>query len=371
VRDDIPYLLLTPGPLTTSAQVKAEMHVDLSTWDRDYNDIVQEVRRILVALATTEPGYTSVLMQGSGTFSVEATVGSVIPPAGKLLVVSNGAYGARIAAIAARLKIPVTVVETMETSRPLEEFKTALSADHAITHVAFVHCETTTGMLNPLEQWCQIAKEYDCQIILDAMSSFGGIPIAMHDLGVDYLISSANKCIQGVPGFGFVICREEAIKQTTGYARSLSLDLYDQWRVMEENEGKWRFTSPTHALLAFRQALRELEEEGGVTARLQRYDKCQTRLVAGMRELGFRTLLADECHSPIITSFFFPEETWFEFNAFYELLKQRRFVIYPGKVSQHETFRIGTIGDLTVDDVEDLLLAIAASVTALKNCSTN
>jgi 2-aminoethylphosphonate-pyruvate transaminase len=371
VQDDIPYLLLTPGPLTTTAQVKAEMLVDLSTWDRDYNDIVQEVRRILVALATNELGYTSVLMQGSGTFSVEATIGSVIPPDGKLLVVNNGSYGARIATIAERLKIPVTVVETMETSYPLEEYTTALSTDPAITHVAFVHCETTTGMLNPIDQWCQIAKEHDCEIILDAMSSFGGMPIAMHNLGVDYLISSANKCIQGVPGFGFVICREKAIKQSGGYARSFSLDLYDQWRVMEENEGKWRFTSPTHVLLAFRQALRELEDEGGIAARFQRYGQCQTRLVAGMRELGFRTLLADQDHSPIITSFFFPEEPWFKFEAFYELLKQRRFVIYPGKVSQHATFRIGTIGDLTVADVEDLLVAINASVTALKQCANN
>ena len=371
MQDDIPYLLLTPGPLTTTAQVKAEMQVDLSTWDRDYNAIVQEVRQILVALATSEPGYTSVLMQGSGTFSVEATIGSVIPPAGKLLVVNNGAYGARIVAIAERLKIAVTVVETMETSYPVEEFTTALSADPTITHVAFVHCETTTGMLNPLEQWCQIAKENDCQIILDAMSSFGGVPIAMHDLGVDYLISSANKCIQGVPGFGFVICREEAIKQSSGYARSVSLDLYDQWRVMEENEGKWRFTSPTHVLLAFRRALQELEDEGGIAARCQRYTRCQTRLVVGMDELGFRTLLEAEDHSPIITSFFFPDEPWFEFNAFYDLLKQRRFVIYPGKVSQHETFRIGTIGDLTVDDVEELLVAINESVIVLKKYTTN
>ena len=371
MRDDIPYLLLTPGPLTTTAQVKAQMQVDLSTWDRDYNDIVQEVRGILVALATNEPGYTSVLMQGSGTFSVEATIGSVIGPAGKLLVVNNGAYGARIAAIAERLKIPVTVVETVETSYPLEEFTTALSANPEITHVAFVHCETTTGMLNPIEQWCQIAKKHDCQIILDAMSSFGGMPIAMHDLGVDFLISSANKSIQGVPGFGFVICREEAIKQSAGYARSISLDLYDQWRVMEENEGKWRFTSPTHVLLAFRQALQELEDEGGIAARCQRYANCQTRLVTGMSELGFKTLLEAEDHSPIITAFFFPEEPWFEFNAFYDLLKQRRFVIYPGKVSQHETFRIGTIGDLTVDDVEDLLVAIDKSVATLKACATN
>jgi 2-aminoethylphosphonate-pyruvate transaminase len=370
VQDDIPYLLLTPGPLTTTSTVKAEMLVDLSTWDRDYNDIVQEVRQVLVALATDEPGYTSVLMQGSGTFSVEATIGSVIGPAGKLLVVSNGAYGARIVAIAERLKIPVTVVETTETSYPLEKFTIALSNDSAITHVAFVHCETTTGMLNPIEQWCQIAKEHGCQIILDAMSSFGGIPIAVHDLGIDFLISSANKCIQGVPGFGFVICREEAIKQSEGYARSVSLDLYDQWRVMEEHKGKWRFTSPTHVLLAFRKALQELEAEGGIAARCQRYIKCQTRLVAGMRELGFKALLEIENHSPIITAFFFPEEPWFEFNAFYELLKQRRFVIYPGKVSEHETFRIGTIGDLTVDDIEDLLVAIQKSVTTLKICAT-
>jgi len=368
MQDDIPYLLLTPGPLTTTRRVKEAMQVDLSTWDRDYNDIVQEVRSELVSLACSAAGYTSVLMQGSGTFSVEATIGSVIPPNGKLLVINNGAYGQRIAVIADRLGIPLVLLETKETCAPTEEQLNArLTADPSVTHVAFVHCETTTGMLNPIEQWTAVAQKHNCRVILDAMSSFGGMPMDMDELAVDYLISSANKCIQGVPGFGFVICREEAIQQTEGYARSVSLDLFDQWQVMQAHQGKWRFTSPTHVLLAFRQALRELNSEGGVVSRYQRYRDCQKRLVAGMRDLGFDTLLDDAVHSPIITSFFFPVETWFDFDRFYSLLKQRRFVIYPGKVSQHETFRIGTIGDLSLADIEDLLVAVDEAVKELKS----
>lgn len=231
-----PYLLLTPGPLSTSTSVREAMLRDWCTWDDDYNlGVVEEIRSQLIKLASDTEDYTAVLMQGSGTASVEATIGSVIPDEGKLLVINNGAYGARIAQIAEYLKIPHSVLNCGEINPPTpEEVEQILSEDQAITHVAVVHCETTTGMLNPIEAVAPVVKKHDRVLIVDAMSSFGGVPIDLAGLGIDFLISSANKCIQGVPGFGFVIARRSLLSQCEGRARSLSLDLYDQWQCMEK-----------------------------------------------------------------------------------------------------------------------------------------
>ncbi len=359
--DDIPYLLLTPGPLTTSRTVRQAMQSDFSTWDVDYNDRVQFVRSELVRIATAQvASYTSVLMQGSGTFAVESTLGSVIPRGGKVLIVDNGAYGRRIVQIAARLEIDHAVLHLPETEvATADDVRAALAADDAITHVAIVHCETTTGMLNPVESIARVVKEFDRVFILDAMSSFGGMPIDVAALGIDYLIASSNKCIQGVPGFGFVIAHTPTFESTQGAARSLSLDLFDQWQAMEQGGGKWRYTSPTHVLLAFEQALRELAEEGGVSARHARYRENHRTLVDGMREIGFRTLLPDAVQAPIITSFESPTDPRYDFGAFYAALKARRFVIYPGKVSAADTFRIGNIGHVFPADMRDLLEQIA------------
>lgn len=363
---DIPYLLLTPGPLTTSKTVKQVMLADYCTWDDDYNRIVSDIRRRLVRLATDGDVFTSVLMQGSGTFCVEATIGSVIPPDGKLLVASNGAYGRRIAEIARRLKIDLQEIKLPETEPADPELvHRALAADARITHVAVVHCETTTGMLNPAEEIGRVVRDHRRLYILDAMSSFGGLPMTMESLRADYLISSANKCIQGVPGFGFVIAHRELLAATGGWARSLSLDLFDQWQEMETKGGKWRYTSPTHTVRAFSQALDELEAEGGVAARHQRYVENHRRLITGMRRLGFRPLLADAVQSPIITAFHYPADPKFSFTAFYDAMKRRRFVIYPGKVSQAETFRIGNIGRVFPDDMDELIAAAAEAVAEL------
>ncbi|KXF83046.1 2-aminoethylphosphonate--pyruvate transaminase [Enterovibrio coralii] len=355
------YLLLTPGPLSTSETVRSAMLKDWCTWDDDYNkDIVEVIRAKLVSLATEQEGYTSVLMQGSGTASVEATIGSAISQSGKLLVVDNGAYGARIAQIADYLNIPCSVISPGETAQPsLSEIENALSTDLAITHVAIVHCETTTGMLNPIEPVASLAKQHGKVVILDAMSSFGGIPMDIGELGIDFMISSANKCIQGVPGFGFVIAKQTELEKCKGQARSLSLDLYDQWHCMEVNHGKWRFTSPTHTVRAFYQALLELQDEGGIQARHQRYQTNQKTLVAGLRSLGFTPLLEDSLHSPIITSFYSPTNSDYQFKAFYDRLKEQGFVIYPGKVSNADCFRIGNIGDVHPSDIERLIGAIA------------
>ena len=238
-----------------------------------------------------------------------------------------------------------------------EQVEAYLQAHPEVTHVSVVHCETTTGVLNPIEEIARIVKKHHKVLIVDAMSSFGGVPIDMAALGIDFMISSANKCIQGVPGFGFIIARRSLLEQCKGVARSLSLDLYDQWETMEKGHGKWRFTSPTHVVRAFMQAMNELKEEGGVAARHARYSENHRVLVEGMRSLGFKTLLPDEEQSPVITSFYYPNAE-FNFKDFYTKLKAKGFVIYPGKISQADTFRIGNIGDVHPDDFRQLIEAI-------------
>lgn len=365
------YVLLTPGPLTTSKSVRQAMLQDWCTWDDEYNlDIVQVIRSKLVSLAVPpaqEGLYTATLMQGSGTASVEAVIGTVIPKGGKLLVINNGAYGARMAEIAAYLKIDCHVLELGEMEMPCaDSLDDILRQDNKISHVAMVHCETTTGMLNPIKAICETAKKHNKVVILDAMSSFGGMAIDMSELGVDFLISSANKCIQGVPGFGFVIANKTQLERCQNQARSLSLDLYSQWRCMEQNKGKWRFTSPTHTVRAFAQALLELEQEGGIESRFKRYSQNQKILVEGMQGLGFKCLLEQNLHSPIITSFYSPNETDYNFKDFYNALKKQGFVIYPGKVSDADCFRIGNIGDVHPADMERLILAVNNAMYWLK-----
>lgn len=355
-----PYLLLTPGPLTTSESVKTAMMIDWCTWDEDYNvHIVEEIRKGLVQLATRKTDeYTSILMQGSGTYCVEATLGSVITPKHKLLILSNGAYGDRMGNIAEYHGMNYDMLAFDETEQVSVEYVDDYLAHNAeITHVAVVHCETTTGILNPLKEIAHMVKMHGKKLIVDAMSSFGGVPLDVEELGIDFMISSANKCIQGVPGFGFIIARKSELQYCKGVSKSLSLDIYDQWDAMEKGHGKWRFTSPTHVVRAFKQAMDELAAEGGVEARHARYCRNHDVLVEGMRSLGFKTLLKDEVQSPVITSFLYPDKE-FDFKEFYHQLKEKGFVIYPGKISQADTFRIGNIGDVFPEDFSRLIEAI-------------
>ncbi|MCO4203925.1 2-aminoethylphosphonate--pyruvate transaminase [Aeromonas taiwanensis] len=362
----VDYLLLTPGPLSTTATVRAAMLQDSCTWDADYNQgVVDPIRRELVRLATGpeyESDYSAVLLQGSGSYVVESVLGSAIGVDECLLIINNGAYGARMGEMARCLGLRHHELDCGETTRPEPAAIEAMLARHPeITHLAMVHCETTTGMLNPLEEVAELCQRRGIRLIVDAMSSFGGIPIDMGRLGIEFLISSANKCIQGVPGFGFVIARRTALTACAGRARSVSLDLHAQWQTMEQQGGKWRFTSPTHTVLAFAQALRELEEEGGIDARHQRYSENQRTLVAGMAELGFAPLLPVQWQSPIITAFYSPAHPDYRFADFYQRLKAQGFVIYPGKVSQADCFRIGNIGDVTPARVRCLLAAMVSA----------
>ncbi|BDC82677.1 2-aminoethylphosphonate--pyruvate transaminase [Aeromonas hydrophila] len=362
----VDYLLLTPGPLSTTATVRAAMLQDSCTWDADYNQgVVEPIRRELVRLATGpeyESDYSAVLLQGSGSYVVESVLGSAIGVDECLLIINNGAYGARMGEMARCLGLRHHELDCGETTRPEPAAIEAMLARHPeITHLAMVHCETTTGMLNPLEEVAALCQRRGIRLIVDAMSSFGGIPIDMGRLGIEFLISSANKCIQGVPGFGFVIARRAALAACAGRARSVSLDLHAQWQTMEQQGGKWRFTSPTHTVLAFAQALRELDEEGDIAARHRRYRDNQRTLVDGMAALGFAPLLPEQWQSPIITAFYSPAHPDYRFADFYQRLKAQGFVIYPGKVSQADCFRIGNIGDVSPERVRCLLAAMASA----------
>ena len=360
-----PYILLTPGPLSTSQTVRKALLRDWCTWDDDYNlGVVTPIREKLVQLAagndTTD--YTAVLMQGSGSFSVEAMIGTVVPRNGKLLILANGAYGDRLGKIASYLEINTVIHDCGELAQPDQQrLAQTLADDSAISHVVLVHNETTTGMLNPLEEIAAIVKSANRILMVDAMSSFGGIPIDVPGLGIDYIVSSANKCIQGVPGFGFVICRRSELEKCEKNARSLSLDLFAQWRTMEDGHGKWRFTSPTHTVRAFAQAMHELDEEGGISARFARYTENHRVLVEGMEGLGFKCILPRNWQSPIITGFHSPDTPGYVFKQFYDTLKTHGFVIYPGKVTGIESFRIGTIGHVFPDDIARLISAVEQS----------
>lgn len=358
-------LLFTPGPLTTSRTVRQAMLRDLGSRDGEFIAVVREIRRALLEIGQTRGAYEAVLVQGSGTFGIESVVSSAIADSGKLLVVVNGAYGKRIVRMAEVHGIPVTVQTYAEDTLPdVSAVASALSSDGAITHVAMVHSETTTGLVNPIEEVGRVVREAKRSFIVDAMSSFGAIPIDVERCAIDYLVSSANKCIEGVPGFSFVLARREPLLASEGSARSLSLDLHAQWRGLEK-DGQFRFTPPTHALLAFHQALHELTEEGGVAARGARYRACQKTLADGMKALGFAAYLPPELQGPIITTFRYPGHAKFAFEAFYEGLSERGFAIYPGKLTNADCFRIGSIGRIFASDVLNLLAAIRDVLAAM------
>jgi 2-aminoethylphosphonate-pyruvate transaminase len=352
-------LLFTPGPLTTSMLVKEAALADLGSRDTTFISLVNNIRRKLLMLAhVNSPEYETVIMQGSGTFGIESVVSSAIPMNGTLLNIINGAYGRRISEIAKIHSIPTIELIYEENRLPdYYEIESVLKENSQITHLAVIHGETTTGLLNPIEKIGEIASSYNISFILDAMSTFGAYDIDQKKLNISYLISSANKCIEGIPGFSFILAKRTELEKCKNQMRSLSLDLYAQWAGLNLN-GQFRFTPPVHSLLSFNEALLELETEGGICARGLRYEENNSFLVAGMKKLGFELYLNDAVRSYIITSFFFPKHQNFFFDVFYSKLNERGFVIYPGKLSKVECFRIGNIGQIYISDIYKLLEAI-------------
>lgn len=359
--------LLTPGPLTTSLATKQAMLRDWGSWDGEFNQVTAEIRRELVAMAgVADDSYVCVPLQGSGTFAVEAALAAAVPRDGKALVLMNGAYGKRARQTLDYLGRAHVSLDKGDYLPPQPEEVDQLLRDNPdITTVFLVHCETSSGILNPLREIAEVVKRHDKLLMVDAMSSFGAVPLTVDAIPFDVLVSSANKCIEGIPGFGFVIARRDLLEASKGRFHSLSLDLFEQWQYMERS-GQWRFTPPTHSVVAFRSALEQHRAEGGVAGRLARYTRNRDVLVAGMRAMGFRTLLEDRWLSPIITTFFCPEHPNFEFKRFYDELKQRQFIIYPGKLTLAESFRVGHIGQIDEGIVHQLLRAIAETLAVMQ-----
>jgi len=361
-----PYLL-TPGPLTTSRQTKEAMLRDWGSWDDDFKAVTAEVRQKLLNMAgITDDSYVCVPMQGSGSFAVEAALATAIPKDGKALVLINGAYGKRAAQIVdylGRAHIDLDMGDYLPPEP--QEVHQLLTDNPDITTVFLVHCETSSGILNPVKAIADVVKQHNKIFLVDSMSAFGALPITASDIGFDLLVSSANKCVEGIPGFGFVIVKKDLLEASKGRAHSLALDLYEQWVYMEKT-GQWRFTPPTHSLVAFAEALRQHEAEGGVAGRLKRYSDNRDRLISGMRQMGFKTLLEDKWLSPIITTFFSPQHKNFEFTRFYNELKQRQFIIYPGKLTLAESFRIGCIGQIDTYVIDQLLVAIRETLAVME-----
>lgn len=364
-QEDMPYLL-TPGPLTTSRTVKAAMLADWGSRDIEFRHMVADIRKRLLQLANCDASYECVIMQGSGTFAIEAALGSLCPDKRKkTLVVANGAYGDRAAQILDRLGRPYVKIDKGDSAAPsVDEVALMLDSDKAISHVWMIHCETTSGIVNAITDIGVAVKQRDRIFMVDAMSSFGAIPVDMTAQNMDVMVSSSNKCIEGVPGFSYVLVKRSLLEASAGVCHSVVLDLFEQWRGLEAN-GQFRFTPPTHTLVAFHQALKEHEQQGGVGGRGARYARNAQVLIKGMRELGFSTLLSDNQSGPIIQTFLTPRDPSFDFEKFYEALRVRGFAIYPGKLTKRPSFRIGTIGQIDEDVITLVLRAIADVLTEM------
>jgi 2-aminoethylphosphonate-pyruvate transaminase len=338
--------LLTPGPLTTSRTVKEAMLRDWGSRDAEFIKLNARVRERLVELAGGHGTHVCVPLQGSGTFIVEAMLGTLLPPSGKVAILVNGAYGKRMVRICEYLRRACVVLETAEdTPVSAATLDASLEADPAITHVVVVQCETTSGVLNPVEEIAAVTARHHRRLLVDAMSAFGALPLDAARVAYDALVASSNKCLEGVPGVGFAIIRQTALEEARGNAHALSFDLHDQWVAMEKT-GQWRFTPPTHVLAALDQALVEHAAEGGTAGRGARYAKNCRILVDGLRALGFETLLPDALQAPIIVTVRMPADPKFNFETLYDRLSRRGYVIYPGKLTVADSFRIGCIGRL-------------------------
>ena len=351
-------ILLTPGPLTTRLETRQAMLKDWGSRDPAFIALTAELRERLLAVVNGAASHIAVPLQGSGTFILEAGVLTLVRPADKLLVLINGAYGERMVEIARRHGRQVEAIRWAE-DEPVDPGKlaAALAADPGITHVAVVHCETTTGILNPLPAVAGTVAKAGRALIVDAMSSFGALPIDLAETPIAAVLASSNKCLEGVPGLGFAIVERGTLERAKGASPSMSFDLLEQWRGFEAN-GQWRFTPPVQVVAALVTALRALESEGGPSARRARYQANFDTLADGMIARGFPLYLDRALQAPIIATFRPPPMRAFVFADFYDALAARGFVIYPGKLTRGDSFRIGCIGDLRPADFERLLRTI-------------
>lgn len=357
--------LFTPGPLTTSKKTKEAMLVDVGSRDNDFIKENQLVCNNIIRIIGVK-NYICVPIQGSGTFGIESALSSILTNKSKILILSNGEYGRRIIRICKKISKKFIVLSSKEDEiYSIDKCEKLIKKDKQITHVAIVHCETSTGMLNPLVNIGNLCKKYKKKLFVDAMSTFGGIKIDFKKNNIDVLVSSANKCLEGVPGFSFIIIKKKSLINCSGNANSLSFDIYDQWKHFVKN-GQWRFTPPTHSILALSYSLLLLKKEGGVSKRYNRYKKNYETLLKGMEKIGFTSFINKKYHSPIIVSFNYPKNKKFNFEKFYKKLSSLGYVIYSGTMTKKKTFRIGCIGDINSDIIKALLKNIKKTLTTMK-----
>jgi len=358
-------VLLTPGPLTTTLRTKLAMLRDWGSWDAGFIALTAQVRAQLLDIVHGQDTHVVVPLQGSGTFSVEAAVATVVPRDGHLLVLDNGAYCKRMGRLATLMGRATTILGHAEDQAvSVQALEDKLLSDSSITHVGVIHCETGTGVLNPLQALSDVCLRHGKGLIVDAMSSFGALPIDARQITFDALVAASGKCLEGVPGMGFVFLRRAVLAGCEGHSHSLAMDLFDQNAYMQST-GQWRFTPPTHVLAALHEALAQYVEEGGQPARLARYtDNCDT-LIQGMQALGFRTFLPASLQSPIIVTFHAPAVPGYDFKKLYDETKRRGFILYPGKLTQLETFRVGCIGAIGPNEMRQAVHAVSDAVAAL------
>jgi len=358
-------ILLTPGPLTTTLRTKLAMLRDWGSWDADFNAVTASVRSRLLDIVQGQDTHVVVPLQGSGTFSVEAAVATVVPRDGHVLVLDNGAYCKRAAKLTEMMGRRTSVM-SFQADEPVSAaaLDARLKAVGSITHVVLIHCETGTGVENPLAEVGAVCERHAKGLIVDAMSSFGALPIDARVVRFDALVAASGKCLEGVPGMGFVFLRKAILDSLAGNSQSLAMDLHDQHVYMGKT-GQWRFTPPTHVVAALSEAITQFVEEGGQPARLARYaDNCRA-LVDGMAALGFRPFLKAELQAPIIVTFHAPAHPAYDFKRFYEGAKARGFLLYPGKLTQVETFRVGCIGAIGRNEMTQAVHAVADTLREL------
>jgi len=352
-------ILLTPGPLTTTQRTKLAMLRDWGSWDADFIAVTARVRKSLLKVLHAEETHTVVPLQGSGTFSVEASVATLVPKDGHVLVLDNGAYCKRAARLTSMMGRKCTMM-SFDEAEPVspQALEQKLVEDKSVTHVVTIHCETGAGIWNPLQEVADVCAKHGKGLIVDAMSSFGALPIDARETKFDALVAASGKCLEGVPGMGFVFIRKAVLGQCAGNSQSLAMDLHDQHAYMEKT-GQWRFTPPTHVVVALAEAIAQFEEEGGQPARLARYTRNYETLIDGMSRLGFLPFLDPQVQAPIIVTFHAPGDSRYDFKTFYESAKKRGFVLYPGKLTQVETFRVGCIGAIGPNEMEQAVEAVA------------
>ena len=351
-------ILLTPGPLTTSLPTKAAMLRDWGSWDSNFNAVTARVRSKLLSVIEATETHVCVPLQGSGTFSVEAAVNTLVPRDGHVLVLINGAYGKRLARLTQMMGRRTSIFETADdVPTTAQDVNRLLTADPSITHVGLIHCETSTGILNPLPEIAAVVARQGRRLIVDAMSSFAALPIDARTTPFDALVAASGKCVEGPPGMGFVFVKKGLLETCAGNSTSLALDLADQWAYMEKTT-QWRFTPPTHVVVALDAALDQFVAEGGRAARYARYHANYTALVQGMAELGFRVFLDPAIQAPIIVTFHAPPDPKYTFADFYDRMRDKGFILYPGKLTQLETFRVGCIGAIGPDEMRHAVNAV-------------